>query len=273
MASGWRLARSLDTLRNQVNATYPNRSKASDGTIGDVSHSQRASDHNPNRNGVVCAIDLTHDPSSGFDAHALAEHLRKNRHPNLRYIISNERIAGWWTNWEWQKGTGHTKHVHFSVGTLGVSDGQTYDRYDDTKSWDINYKGEDMPIPDSDNYYNRYNKAMQYIRGRGMSREEFSKNFVGNTDLNMLEKMLDSQEADEFTSDGNLGKTARINNWQQQIYDLQEKLKQKPNEVIKEVPVEKVVYQDKIVEVVKGDDERSLGDLLSAAFRKLFKIK
>lgn len=44
-------------------------------------------------------------------------------------------------------------------------------------------------------------------------------------------------------------------------------------EVIKEVPIEKVIYQEKIVEVVKGDDERSLGDLLSAAFKKLFKIK
>ena len=30
---------------------------------------------------------------------------------------------------------------------------------------------------------------------------------------------------------------------------------------------------EKIVEVVKGDDDRSLGDLLSAAFKKLFKIK
>ena len=43
-------------------------------------------------------------------------------------------------------------------------------------------------------------------------------------------------------------------------------------EVIKYV--DKIVYQDRIVEVevVKGDNERSLGDLLSAAFKKLFKV-
>jgi len=56
------------------------------------------------------------------------------------------------------------------------------------------------------------------------------------------------------------------------VLDRLEKEKSKPpveviKEVIKEVPVEK------IVEVIKGDDERSLGDLLSAAFKKLFKIK
>jgi hypothetical protein len=135
--AAWRLARSLETLRNQVNAAYPRRSKASDGTIGDASHAASASDHNPNRNGVVCALDLTHDPTNGFDAHALAEHLRTHRHPNLRYIISNARIAGWWTNWQWQPSSGHTNHVHISVGTLGVGDGQTYDRYDDTTNWNL----------------------------------------------------------------------------------------------------------------------------------------
>lgn len=50
-------------------------------------------------------------------------------------------------------------------------------------------------------------------------------------------------------------------------------LSKKPVEVIKEVPVEKIVYKDKIVEVVKGDDERSMGDLLMAALRKLPKVK
>lgn len=143
MASGWRLAKSLETLRDQVNNAYPNRSKRSDGTIGDASHAASASDHNPNRNGVVCAMDITNDPAGGFDVHAMAEHLRAHRHPNLRYIISNARIAGWWTNWEWQPSSGHTQHAHFSVGTLGVGDGQTYDRYDDTTLWDIN-KGEEM---------------------------------------------------------------------------------------------------------------------------------
>lgn len=141
-----RIAKALEQLRNQVNAAYPNRSKASDGWIGDAAHAASASDHNPNRNDVVVALDLTNDPANGFDAHALAEHLRTHRHPNLRYIISNARIAGWWNGWTWEPSSGHTKHIHVSVGTLGVGDGQTYDRYDDTTLWDIN-AGSKMPAP------------------------------------------------------------------------------------------------------------------------------
>lgn len=143
----WRLAKSLETLRNQVNAAYPNRSKVSDGTIGDAAHAASASDHNPNRNGVVCALDLTHDPANGLDAHALAEHLRVNRHPNLRYVISNARIAGYWNNWQWEKSSGHYQHCHISVGTHGVGDGQTYENYDSTQAWNIGIKkGSSMNI-------------------------------------------------------------------------------------------------------------------------------
>lgn len=144
---GWRVARSLEQLRNQVNTSHPNRSKASDGSIGDAAHASSASDHNPNRNGVVCAIDITNDPANGFDAHALAEYLRTHRHPNLRYVISNARIAGWWNGWQWEPSSGHTKHIHVSVGTLGVGDGQTYDRYDDTTPWDINVGSAPAPTP------------------------------------------------------------------------------------------------------------------------------
>lgn len=138
----WRLANSLVRLRDQVNAAYPNRSKASDGTIGDTSHAAGASDHNPNAAGVVNAMDLTHDPANGFDAHALAERLRTNRHPNLRYIISNSRIASAGTGWEWWKYSGsnpHNKHVHISVGnpTTTTGDGQSVSNYDNTTDWNI----------------------------------------------------------------------------------------------------------------------------------------
>lgn len=74
-----RLANSLTRLRDQVNAAFPNRNKASDGWIGDASHAASASDHNPNSQGVVSALDLTNDPANGFDVHALAERLRVSR--------------------------------------------------------------------------------------------------------------------------------------------------------------------------------------------------
>lgn len=137
-----RLANSLVRLRDQVNAAYPGRSTASDGWIGNAAHAASASDHNPNSQGVVCALDLTNDPANGFDVHALAERLRVNRHPNLRYIISNRRIASAGTNWNWQPYYGsnaHDKHAHFSVGnpTTTTEDGRSTSNYDDARDWAI----------------------------------------------------------------------------------------------------------------------------------------
>jgi len=76
-------------------------------------------------------------------------------------------------------------------------------------------------IPNADNYYNRYRKAMQYIRGRDMSRDEFNKNFVGNTDLQMLEAMLDSPEADAQVDYANWGRAAKGGHWDEVIKALE----------------------------------------------------
>lgn len=226
MATGWRLAKSLEVLRNQVNSAYPNRSKASDGTIGDASHAASASDHNPNKNGVVCALDLTNDPANGFDVHALAEHLRLNRHPNLRYIISNARVAGWWTNWEWQPSSGHTQHAHFSVGTLGVGDGKTYDRYDDETKWSLlkennmqeqdiaNIIGEVWGIPANANNLRDYKdmdplKFMYHILGVTTPWQDRKNNFIlisqQNTSLKQqIKDMEQSKPGGDFTKAGEL---------------------------------------------------------------------
>lgn len=115
----WRLAKSLEVLRSQVNSTFPNRSKISDGSVGDTSHSARKSDHNPDLRGVVHAIDLTHDPKNGFDSYNFAEALRRMRDKRIGYIISNGRIAAPnIQNFAWRRYTGankHDHHVHVSV--------------------------------------------------------------------------------------------------------------------------------------------------------------
>lgn len=115
----WRLAKSLEILRKQVNDAFPNRSKVSDGSVGDTSHSARKSDHNPDKRGVVHAIDLTHDPKSGFDSYNFAEALRRMRDKRIGYIISNGRICSPdIRDWAWRKYTGankHDHHVHVSV--------------------------------------------------------------------------------------------------------------------------------------------------------------
>lgn len=132
----WRVARSLLTLRDQVNASAPNRSRASDGTIGDTAHSSRASDHNPNSAGVVTAMDITHDPAHGFNSWTFAEMLRNRRDPRIKYVISNGRIfagSAGPSPWIWRRYTGsnsHAHHVHVSVSGVAAL-------YDDAKQWDI----------------------------------------------------------------------------------------------------------------------------------------
>lgn len=110
-----RIAKSLDTLRSQVNAAFPNRRKSSDGWIGDTAHSARKSDHNPDANGVVHALDITHAPESGFDSYAFSDMLIRNKDPRISYVISNGRIASGRNGpqpWVWRKYTGANKHDH-----------------------------------------------------------------------------------------------------------------------------------------------------------------
>lgn len=133
-----RLATSLVTLRNEINALAPNRSKASDGWIGDAAHAARCTRHNPNDYGVVCALDVTHDPAHGCDIHAIADKIRRNPHPQLSYIISSGRIAGRSTGWAWRTYTGsngHYRHVHFGVGT--GNDCEARPPYDSTTPWGV----------------------------------------------------------------------------------------------------------------------------------------
>lgn len=136
----WRLAKGLEKLRSQVNAKWPNRSKDSDGSIGDEAHASRSSDHNPwvkdGSMGVVTAIDITHDPKGGFDSYAFADMLLKNRDPRIKYVISNRRIGAGsedpspWT-WRHYSGTNaHDHHCHISI----KSDKAHYDNTDD---WNI----------------------------------------------------------------------------------------------------------------------------------------
>jgi len=48
-------------LRKQVDKAFPGRDKRSDGWIGDRAHQARKSDHNPDKNGWVHAIDIDAD--------------------------------------------------------------------------------------------------------------------------------------------------------------------------------------------------------------------
>lgn len=140
----WRLARSLDVLRSQINTRWPARKKDSDGTIGDEKHASRNSDHNPHIKdgmiGVVTALDITHDPAKGPDAKLLAEALRESKDTRIKYIISNGHIfSSKQQPWVWRPYSGsnqHFKHVHISVMADKVL-------YDDVKPFKI-----EIPIND-----------------------------------------------------------------------------------------------------------------------------
>lgn len=146
----WRTAHAIDELRNEVNRRWPNRSKVSDGTIGDAAHASRTSDHNPwikvNGVGVVRAIDIT---ANGIDPDAYAEHLRalgKAGDPRLTgggYVIWNKRIASEKQGWAWRRYTGangHTKHIHLSLSTKPAG-------FDSRASWGILNLGRPKPPP------------------------------------------------------------------------------------------------------------------------------
>jgi hypothetical protein len=121
----WRLAKSLTVLRDEVNARAPQRSKVSDGTLGDTAHAARRSDHNPDADGVVCAIDITDDPVHGHDDRVFAEHLRQlgaAGDKRVKYVISNGYVASRTDNWDWRVYTGvnaHAQHTHLSVTQEG----------------------------------------------------------------------------------------------------------------------------------------------------------
>ncbi len=127
----WRLARSLEQLRSEVDARWPRRDRRSDGTIGDAAHSSRYSDHNPNAAGVVCAIDITHDPKGGVGAGKLAELFRARSlegDRRVKYVIWDRKIFNPSINHHWRHYSGvnpHTQHVHLSV----------HGPYDNTADW------------------------------------------------------------------------------------------------------------------------------------------
>lgn len=119
----WRNCNASLRLVEAVNAKWPNRSKASDGTVGDAAHATRTSDHNPwvvvAGQGVVRARDITR---AGTDLPWLFEHLRvmgQRGDPRLAgggYLIWDRRItAPNFSGWRAYTGSNpHIQHGHVS---------------------------------------------------------------------------------------------------------------------------------------------------------------
>lgn len=154
----YRLARSLITLINQVNAAWPGRDKKSDGWIGDARHATSKSDHNPwvkdpKGVGVVTAVDIDEDLAA--DVHslkAMVDSICASKDPRVKYIIYEGRITVKGSQLQaWKKYTGknsHSHHAHISVESK-------QSLYDNTDEWSISgsLQAEPDPVSDGKQFY------------------------------------------------------------------------------------------------------------------------
>jgi len=128
----WKLSKAAGQLREQVDDTFPNRDRHSDGTIGDPSHKARKSDHNPDFAGWVRALDIDSNlRACKSEAYELADQLRilARKDKRIAYIIFAGRITSRRSLWRWVKYRGinpHHTHIHVSFTKKGDLDGSFF---------------------------------------------------------------------------------------------------------------------------------------------------
>jgi len=118
----WRLAKSLQILRGQVDLLWPKRDRTSDGALGDSRHAATKSDHNVNEHGVVTALDIDKDLNPGGPyVKTIVDQIIASRDPRVKYIIHQGKICAGYPGpspWVWRPYIGknaHFEHMHISV--------------------------------------------------------------------------------------------------------------------------------------------------------------
>lgn len=114
-----RLIDGLAALRAEFDAVNPKRGRTSDGWIGDDRHAAIVSDHNPDKLGIVRAIDVDVNgvPMGRIVAHLVAR-CKAGKETRLQYVIYRRTI--WSRSWGWRArkylgANPHTRHAHFSA--------------------------------------------------------------------------------------------------------------------------------------------------------------
>jgi hypothetical protein len=128
------LCKAGQQLREMIDDAYPDRDRKSDGWIGDAAHSNRKSDHNPDKaNGYVRAIDVDKDLDSRASTGAyLADQVRlcAKRDKRISYVIFAGKIASAKSFWRWRTYSGinsHDKHIHISFTKKGDENGSWFE--------------------------------------------------------------------------------------------------------------------------------------------------
>lgn len=135
--ANWKLSAGAERLRKEINILFPHRDKGSDGSVGDSAHSSRTSDHNPDKNGWVRAIDVDEDVwgkdgKDPVEANRLVRTLiqfAKNGESRLKYIIFEGHI--WSQTYKWSKrvydgSNPHNHHIHISFNESADEDGSPF---------------------------------------------------------------------------------------------------------------------------------------------------
>jgi hypothetical protein len=128
-----KLSKAATQLREQFDDTFPDRDRTSDGWIGDTRHAARKSDHNPDEQGWVRAIDVDKDLHKGSKPDLMPDLVDQLRlackaktEKRISYIIFDGQICSSILNWKWRKYTGankHKAHAHFSFKKEADNDG------------------------------------------------------------------------------------------------------------------------------------------------------
>lgn len=163
--AGWRLAPSLVALISETDRLFPNRDRLSDGSIGDLAHSTRDSDHNPS-NGWVHAVDIDEDVAPGMTLDGFAAAVIARRDARVRYLIYEGRIVKSYVDsagraaWTWQPYTGanaHKQHLHVSIN-------RTDGARNDTSPWWRTAPQEDDMTPEQAATLDRIHWMLEQVK-------------------------------------------------------------------------------------------------------------
>ena len=129
-----KLSKAGQQLRLQVDDSYPDRLRSSDGWVADARHVKAGtSDHIPDPvSGIVRALDLSRNlcPSGEPDlmpylADQIRDFAKRDKSKRIAYVIFDKKIASARSLWRFRPYRGsnpHIKHMHISFTKKGDTD-------------------------------------------------------------------------------------------------------------------------------------------------------